>query len=136
MMLQEIAIKRLEKLRESGLKKRNKGRSKSSYQKNDYVLVHKDRWPQKKIPKLESPWLGPYNVVQVHFNSLSILASPHLGGLCKVSLSQVKKWTDVWDINMEIQAPEAILEEEVDQEPILDQEIPEKEPEPELFHEE
>ena len=136
MMLQEIAIKRLEKLRESGLKKRNKGRSKSSYQKNDYVLVHKDRWPQNKVPKLESPWLGPYKVVQVHFNSLSILASPHFGCLCKVSLSQVKKWTDVWDINMEIQAPEAILEEEVDQEAILDQEIPEKEPEPELFNEE
>ena len=115
MVLQEIAIKRLEKLRESGLRRRNKGRSKSTYHKNDFVLVHKDRWPQRKIPKMESPWLGHFKIVLVHFNALSILASPNLGGLCRVSLTHVKKLTDVWDIGAELQAPN-ISEEDPDDE--------------------
>ena len=80
MLWQEKAIQRLEKLRERSMQRKNRRRVQSSYSPNDYVLVHNDRWPQRKIPKIESPWLGPFKIVDVHFNSLTILVSPSLGG--------------------------------------------------------
>ena len=98
MIMQEQAIKRLEHLREVANKRRNQGRSQSSYRIGDYVLIHKSRWPQKKILKLESPWLGPFKICEVFHNSLQVLVSPSLGGLVKVSLSMVKKWCDTYDL--------------------------------------
>ena len=67
------------------------------YEVGQYVLVHKSRWPQRKVEKIASPWFGPFKVVQVHFNSLEIMASPTMGGLVKVSYSQVKHWSSVHD---------------------------------------
>ena len=95
--LQNKAIKRLEHLRKVALTKRNKGRVQSSYQVGDYVLVHKARWPQRKIPKLESPWLGPFKIVQVRHNALKILASPTLGGVVDVAFHQCKRWLSIID---------------------------------------
>ena len=73
LLCQENAIKRLEHLRNLSLKRSNKGRVAQNYHVGDYVLVHKKRWPQKKIPKLESPWLGPYRIHKVHHNFLKIM---------------------------------------------------------------
>jgi len=109
LILQEKATRRLTTLRERARRRANKGRVQTSYSKGDYVLVHKSRWPQKKIPKLESPWYGPFRVHEVHFNSLVVMASPSLGGLVKVSLSMIKRWRDVFDLDEE---EEVIVPEE------------------------
>ena len=93
LLIQEKASQRLQKLREVARKRTNKGRVPNSFQESDYVLVHKKRFPQHHWPKLLSPWLGPFKVIKVHFNSLQVLASPSLGGLIDVAMHMCKKWT-------------------------------------------
>ena len=113
MMMQEEVCKRLERLRDATCKRENKGRTRSSYQIGDYVLIHKTRWPQKKLPKLESPWLGPFKICEVFHNSLQVMVSPNLGGMIKVSLTMVKKWSEVYDLleNVDIQEDQENREE-------------------------
>ena len=93
LLAQEKAALRLKKLREVARKRTNKGRVPNSFKVDDYVLVHKKRWPQHRWPKLLSPWQGPFKVMKVHFNSLQISASPSLGGVIDVSMSMCKKWS-------------------------------------------
>eukprot|EP00667_Euglena_gracilis_P004059 EG_transcript_4074 len=97
LLLQEKASLRLKHLRSLAMERKNKVRKPAVYEIGQFVLVHKSRWPQRKVEKIASPWFGPYKVVQVHYNSLQILASPSLGGLVKVSFSQVKHWSSVHD---------------------------------------
>ena len=99
LLLQESASKRLAHIRAVALNRRNKGRVRSHFKVGEYVLVHKSRWPQKKIGKLESPWLGPYQIQEVFHNSLCVMVSPSLGGAVKVSLSMVKRWADVQNLD-------------------------------------
>ena len=73
MLLQESASKRLTHLRALALKRNNKGRVRSHFKVGEYILVHKSRWPQKKIPKLESPWLGPFRIEAIFHNSLNVM---------------------------------------------------------------
>ena len=40
---------------------------------------------------LESPWLGPYKVVQVRHSALKVMVSPHLGGVVDVRLPTPQK---------------------------------------------
>ena len=108
LILQESASKRLAHLREVSLRRNNKGRTRSHYKIGEYVLVHKNRWPQKKISKLESPWLGPFQIKNVFHNSLNVVVSPSLGGVVKVSLSMVKRWSEVQS-----------LEESLEEEPVF-----------------
>lgn len=115
LLMQEKACKRLEHIRQKSLSRANKGRTRSSYMKGDYVLIHKSRFPQRKIPKLDSPWLGPYRVHEVHHASLVVMASPTLGGLIKVSLSMVKKWNDLFD-NCDEEVEEAHFDMEEEEE--------------------
>jgi hypothetical protein len=112
MCMQECASKRLAKLRAVALKRNNKGRVRSHFKIGEYVLVHKSRWPQKKIPKLESPWLGPFQVHEVFHNSLGVMVSPSLGGVIKVSLSMVKRWADVQNLDDTFEDKEIDVEEE------------------------
>ena len=91
-LAQEAASKRLEKLRTTTLKFANKKRIPSSFKENDFVLVHNRRWPQRRWPKLSSPWQGPFKVLKAKFNSLQIMASPSLGGVIDVPLEMCKKW--------------------------------------------
>ena len=118
MSMQEEVCKRLEMMRDATNKRANKGRTRSSYSINDYVLIHKSRWPQKKLPKLESPWLGPFKICEVFHNSLQVMVSPNLGGLIKVSLAMVKKWSDVYDLmdNVDVQEDQEIQQIETEQE--------------------
>ena len=95
MNLQEVAMKRLQKLRKTENKMRNKGRVTPSYYVGDYVLVHHSRWPQRKLKKIESPWFGPYQILEVRHNSLKVAVSPTLGGEAIVSLSHVKHWKEI-----------------------------------------
>jgi hypothetical protein len=97
LLLQEKACVRLKHLRSLAMKRKNKVRTVAKYEVGQFVLVHKSRWPQRKVEKIQSPWFGPFKVVQVHFNSLMVLAFPSLGGLVKVSFSQVKHWSSVHD---------------------------------------
>ena len=113
MIMQESASKRLAHLREVTLKRSNKGRKRSHYKVGEYVLVHKSRWPQKKISKLESPWLGPYQIKEVFHNSLNVMVSPALGGVIKVSLSMVKRWVDMMDVDVDdVEGNGPIMEED------------------------
>ena len=97
LLLQEKACLRLKHLRSVAHERKNKWRSPAKYDVGSWVLIHKSRWPQRKVDKIDSPWFGPFKVVQVSFNSLMVLASPTLGGLVKVSFSQVKHWSSVHD---------------------------------------
>ena len=94
--LQEKAQERLTKLRNSNLGQRNKRRPEPTYQKGDYVLVHKDRWPQKKLKKVSTQWFGPFQILEVRSGSLKIGVSPSLGGEVLVAMQHVKKWTCFW----------------------------------------
>ena len=91
-LIQEKASLRLQKLRESSLKSVNKCRVLSTFKENDYVLVHNRRWPQRRFPKLASPWQGPFKILKARFNSLEIMACPSLGGIIGVTLDMCKKW--------------------------------------------
>ena len=95
MLCQEKARERLEKLRTNALTRSNKGRSQSSYFKGDFVLVHKNRWPGKKVSKIESPRFGPFRVHEVFHNTLKVFASPTLGGLVEVSMWHCKRWSSI-----------------------------------------
>ena len=97
LFLQEKTVQALKHLRGLALQKKNKSRQPSVYQVGQFVLIHKSRWPQWKVEKISSPWFGPFRVVQVSYNSLQVLASPTLGGLVKVSFSQVKHWSSAHD---------------------------------------
>jgi transposase InsO family protein len=90
--MQEKAKARLLHLRSIFLRRANKGHVPGNYKVGDYVLIHRKRWPQMRIPKLESPWLGPFRVQTCHQNSLEVIVSPSLGGLIKVAMSMVRAW--------------------------------------------
>ena len=94
------------------LKRANKGRVATHFNVGDFVLIHKSRWPNKRIPKLESPWLGPFRVHEVHHSSLLVMASPTLGGLIKVSISMIKKWSEVHDVHEILDDDQAPPEED------------------------
>ena len=97
MDLQEAAMQRLKILRQKAFKFRNKNRKDPSFQVGDYVLVSRNRWPQRKLRKTESQWFGPFKVTQVHHNSLRIAASPNLGGEVLVTFDQLKHWNTMLD---------------------------------------
>ena len=100
MEMQEAVIKRLETIRRKTLSRANKRRVPAKYEVGDMVLVHKQRFPQRHVPKLESPWLGPYKVVQVRHSALKVMVSPHLGGVVDVAFQHLKRWLSV--VNPEI----------------------------------
>ena len=70
----------------------NKGRTHSAYYPHDYVFVHKSRWPQGKVNKIQSPWFGPYLILEVRHSLLKVAVSPSLGAVIECSTSMVKKW--------------------------------------------
>ena len=61
--LQELASKRLAHVRAVANKRANRFRIRSSFVKGEYVLVHKSRWPQRKLLKVDYPWLEPFQIV-------------------------------------------------------------------------
>ena len=95
MEMQEKASKLLSHFRYVSNLHSNKGRTHSSYYPHDYVLVHKSRWPQRKVNKIQSPCFGPYLILEVRHNSLKVAVSPSLGGVKEVSTSMVKKWNSL-----------------------------------------
>ena len=106
MEMQDKARKRLQKLREAYLHKANKGRQDASFKVDDYVLVHKRRFPQWKITKLGTQWFGPYRVIQVKHSALIVRTSPKLGGEIEVSYAFLKKFPACYDDDMEEEANE------------------------------
>ena len=58
--------------------------------------MHKSRWPQRKVNKIQSPWFGPYLILEVRHNLLKLAVSPSLGGIVEVSTSMVKKWNGLY----------------------------------------
>ena len=57
MEMQEAVIKRLETIRKKTVLRANKRSLPGNYEIGEMVLVHKQRFPQRHVPKLESPWL-------------------------------------------------------------------------------
>ena len=90
MELQEAAMKRLQKLRQISNKNSNKRGSEPGYHVGDYVLVSRDRWPQRKLKKVECQWFGPFRILEVRHNTLKVAVSPSLGGEAICAYSQVK----------------------------------------------
>ena len=93
-------------LRKSSMSSQNKGRIEPKFVVGGYVLVHKDRWPQKKLKKVKSQWFGPFQILEVRHGSLKIAASPSLGGEVLVAISQVKHWHEILDHDQEFQENE------------------------------
>ena len=87
----------LEHLRRVAQKK--KWSSPAKYVVVELVIVHKSRWPRRRVENILSPWFGPFKNVQVSLNSIMVLTSPSLGGLAQVSFSQVKHWISVHEPN-------------------------------------
>jgi hypothetical protein len=44
---------------------------------------------------VETPWLGPFKIIEVRSSTLKILANPSLGGVIEVSVNHCKHWNDV-----------------------------------------
>ena len=100
--LQESVMRRLQKLRESSNKRMNQGRTKANFFVGDYVLVSRDRWPQKKLKKVESQWFGPFRILEVRHNTLKVAVSPSMGGEAICTFSQVKHWRTVVEHEQEM----------------------------------
>ena len=64
---------------------------------DDYVLVDRKRWPQRKLKKTESQWFGPFRVTEVRHNTAKVAASPNLGGEVLVTFDQLKHWNSLLD---------------------------------------
>ena len=62
---------------------------------HDFVLVHKSRFPQRRFSKSESPWLGPFRILEVTSRKLRVAASPSLVGEILVAIDQCKSWKDI-----------------------------------------
>ena len=95
MRLQEAAVKRLRELRQKARKSRDK--PEPTYHVDDYVLVDRRRWPQRKLKKTESQWFGPFRVTQVRHNAAMVAASPNLGGEVLVTFDHLKHWNSLLD---------------------------------------
>ena len=124
LLIQENAVKRLQKLREVARKRTNKGRIPNCFQVDDFVLVHKKRWPQHHWPKLLSPWQGPFKVLKVRFNSLEVSASPSLGGVIDVAMGMCKKWTTELLEDAALDDSEVLDDTEILAEPPQDEQQP------------
>ena len=92
---QEKASLCLEKKRQATLTRKNRTRRPHQYIVHDFVLVHKSRFPQRRFSKVESPWLGPFRILEVTSRKLRVAASPSLGGEIFVALDQCKSWKDI-----------------------------------------
>jgi hypothetical protein len=92
---QEVVTKRLQEVRQKSLQRRNRNRKNHVYQPNQFVLVHKSRFPNRKLLKVESPWLGPFKILQATPTTVTILASPTLGGVLQVSTEKCKHWNSL-----------------------------------------
>ena len=112
MQIQEAVMKRLQKLRATSNKNLNRGRSNATFFVDDYVLVSRYRWPQKKLKKIQSQWFGPFRILEVRHNSLKIAVSPSMGGIAIVSFSQVKHWRTLSDHDEEFQATDGFHADE------------------------
>ena len=95
MLRQETAKKRLEVLRQKSLQRRNKRRKPHEYHPNQFVLVHKSRFPNRRFLKVESPWLGPFKILDTTPTTVTVLTSPTLGGVLQVSTSLCKSWKSI-----------------------------------------
>ena len=123
MEMEKVATDRLKKLRAKQLTRVNRGRRTAQYRVNDYVLVHRRRFPQWTCPKLSSQWFGPYRVIQVKHSAVIVRASPRLGGEVEVAYDFLKHFpTDPREDEEEIEEEhDADLEEVNQPEPIPDE---------------
>lgn len=69
----------------------------ASYHVDDYVLVNRSHWPQRKLKKIESQWFGPFRVLEVRHNVVKVARSPSLGGEALVTSDMLKHWKSVLD---------------------------------------
>jgi len=91
--LQDLVVKRLQKVRERSLKRANRQRKPRVYKVNEYVLIHKYRFDHRKFYKLGSPWLVPFKITAVKESKLSVLTSPTLASNINVFVQHCKSWT-------------------------------------------
>ena len=130
LQLQQVASKRLSHVRAVANKRGNRFRIRSSFQKGEYVLVHKSRWPQRKLLKVESPWLGPFQIVEVRHAARNLGA--HLGGYVEVAMDQVKRWSEVIEVGDDVPDEDLLADEpdvliDKDEEPTPDENVSERE---------
>ena len=88
----QVAQRKLQQVRAHAVKKRNKFRKPAVFAVDDYVLVHRRRFPQWHVEALGPQWFGPYRIVKVKAFSVKLRASPKLGGEIEVPHEFLKKW--------------------------------------------
>ena len=92
MRLQSSASDMLRQERAKNMNKRNLRRTAASYQIDDFVLVHKQRFPTMRPRKLEIQWHWPFRVTKIYPSAVKIRTSPRLGGEILVSHTMLKRF--------------------------------------------
>ena len=90
--MQSEVAELLRKERAKNMTKKNMRRKEVAYKENDFVLEHKQRFPNVKMAKFGIQWHGPYRVVKVYPSAVKVRASPRLGGEILVAHAMLKRF--------------------------------------------
>ena len=74
------------------MNRRNMRRKEAGYQIDDFVLVHKRRFPKLKVKKFGIQWHGPFRIVKTYPGAVKVRASPRFGGEIMVAHGMLKRF--------------------------------------------
>ena len=81
----------LQRVRERQRNKESKKQVPASYQEGDWVLVHHSRLPAWPRSTSNDPYFGPYKILSVDGNCITVRCSPRLGGTLVCAAQQLKR---------------------------------------------
>ena len=73
---------------------KNKHRVPAFYQEGDWVLVHHSRLPAPPRFTSNDPYFGPYTILSVDGQRITVRCSPELGGTLVCAAQQLKRYYD------------------------------------------
>ena len=91
----------LQRVRERQWNKKNKHREPASYQEGDWVLVHHSRLPAWPPSTSDDPYFGPYKILSVDGQRITVQCSPRLGGTLVCAAQELKRHYDPEDVRGE-----------------------------------
>ena len=80
----------LQRVREQQWTKKNRHRVAASYQEGDSVLVHQSWLPAWPRSTSDDPYFGPYKILTVDGQRITVRCSPRLGGTLVCAAQQLK----------------------------------------------
>ena len=88
----------LQRLRERQWNKKNKHRVPASYQEGNWVLVHHSRLPVSPRSTSDDPYFGPWKILSVDGQRITVRCSPQLGGTLVCAAQELKRYYDPEDL--------------------------------------